>query len=315
MVKLDDPNHNTIITDIVHEMLRNIPRAVKAVATLQGRDTENLVPAESFAELNDCLQRLSQVMRFVASLMGLYPKELTQALGPQDVVHIASYSGKDFPEKSLQDLVTTNPHLQSLCQEVMRTATSSVKLLPERDRLSESLQGMIAGTVDITADRLSTLLEQLPSLRKGLRRIDMKEIDNAAIQLFISQAEGMMDDDQELGSLRSSRFAACLVQGLGIYSDHPGTSDIRDRLQLWLTKNQKRLHLTDLVDLASVCKQSGVAKLEDVQELMAKLQKVKVQDCEGDVDSFRMSSQTLLVASLRGYIVEAIFWFRMGERT
>lgn len=159
-------------------------------------------------------------MRFVATLMGLYPKELPIALGPQDVVHIASYSGKDFPEKSLQDLVNTNNFLQSLCQEVMRTATTSIKLTLERDRVLESLQGMLAKTIDITADRLSGVLEQLPVLRKGLRRIDMKDVHKAAVELFIRESEGIMDQGAE--SVTSSRFAVCLVQGLGVYSHYIG---------------------------------------------------------------------------------------------
>ena len=112
---------------------------------------------------------------------------------PEDISRIAAHKGKLGLEKSLCELVTSNATLLKMCDEVMRTSSSCIGLLPERDRLIETMTSIQVGSVALTPTRLLHAVTELPKLREGIRRMDMEELDGLVVSLLRTAASSIMN--------------------------------------------------------------------------------------------------------------------------
>lgn len=294
------------LTDFIHGLLRAVHAAHTLTAKLKERDTADLVSPEVYDAFTEGLERVTKLARFIGTLLNLYPEELHQALGAQDILYIVHYKGKLFPEKSFQDLMLTNQNLGQMCDEIIRTASTTMKYGPEKDRQIESVTGMIDRSIPVTSTRLEALLSVLPDLQKGIRKVEMKPLMDKVATLFVGQARAVLTGDT---SGLNTRFGTSLINGLIVLKDVPGCSDLCEELRGWMTKNKKETCLHDLIDAAEVTSTSGggVADLDAVQQLMSQLQKVKLNVNSSALIDLKQchAAMSLLVACMRSYIVEA----------
>lgn len=103
---------------------------------------------------------------------------LLEALGPtidstaeyKSVLWLLQFKGSfTDPIMSLQDSVKSNSAWNSICNQCIRTAKTGVKLRPILGRVIDSLKGRT-----FTAQKLTTLLEEVKELREGLRSQDWR---------------------------------------------------------------------------------------------------------------------------------------------
>ena len=59
-------------------------------------------------------------------------------LSLSDVVWMVGYKGKDFPERAFADAISNNKYMMGLCDEVVRTASSSIRLQSQKEKVKAS---------------------------------------------------------------------------------------------------------------------------------------------------------------------------------
>lgn len=269
-----------VLDAIVCQFLKDLPKALALVPWLAARDTENLVGAEAYETLEDSLRRMTAIFRFLGTLLNSQPQGLEVPLNSKDVLKIVSYRGKQALETAYQDCVNNNERIRSLCDEVVRTATSSLTLQPAKERALSTLKGLQDQSLEMTADRLADLVKQVPDLCKGLREVEMVEFNGTFVTVLSEETRKIIDAKTPV---TSSRFVGVLLQGLAVYKGLPipqatGLHDLHDRLQHWSSTHRTDTALCDLVDSAKCWleKNGGVADLNEVGDLMNQLKKVKI---------------------------------------
>ena len=296
-----DDNKDTLAI-LIEEFLRAIPAAAECInVQLKPKDSENLVKPEAFEALESALDRVKKIMRFMGCLLNLSLEEGTpDPFTPQDVLWLVGYKGKIYPEKSLNEAIQANVRLQQLCDEVVRTATSSVKLQPEKERLQESMDGMFTGHLPVTTERLQAIVTTLPGLRKGLRQSDMEKINHTATLVLSRVTEDVLHGNMEARSV-TTRFVTFLLEAIALYHDRPGMTDLHDKLHQWVSAHRMDTAMSDLADLAKQWSETGLSDLEEAQQIMSKLQRTKI-----DKDNWeqRWAAMAMLVTSLRSYNAE-----------
>ena len=280
--------HLKILTTAV---LKSSPGAKKAVDSLQQRDSEQQIQPEDFNMLHLALGRLEKLFRFIGAAMGLQPKFLAadEPLGSADMVYLMGYKGKDYPERAILDAIHASQFWTRECDECIRCATSSISARPIMERLTQTLTSWKAGELEMTPDRLEDMVSHLPTVRKGLRRVDLQDMDELACKFLATTVNDILAGK----ILQRSRHVQNLQKALKIYGKTGGFHDLHERLQDWLTKNQKVIALLDLLDLAQVSeKQGGSAQVQDVQDSDSNWKKIyakyaattKILDLDLDLD-------------------------------
>lgn len=280
-----------------------MPQTSKLCPILQSRDSEDLVHQDAYKKLEDTCERITKILRFLGVLLNSQKVTVDIPLNSKDVLAMVSYKGKQFLEKSFLDAVQNNQRIRSLCDEVVRTASSSVTMGPVKERALSTLMGLQDKTLELTAERLDGIIKDVPRLRKGLREVEMEEFNKIAVQLISEKTRNIIDGDTPISSI-SSRFMGVLLEGLSVYKDLAGTTDLHDRLQQWSNQHRLDTALCDLMDSAKVwLEEKGcVADLTEVSDLMGKLKKVKV---DTNVHEQHFAAAVMLVGALRSFNTEA----------
>lgn len=296
-----------VLDTIVCQCLKDLPKALALVPLLAARDTENLVGHEAYDTLRDSLERVTSIFRFLGVLLNSQPEGLETPLGSQDVLKIVGYRGKQLFEQSFKDVVHNNGRIRSLCDEVVRTATSSLTMQPVKDRALCTLKSLQDQSLEMTPDRLTELVKQVPELCHGLRAIEMEEFNGLFVKLLSEETRKIIEAKAPVNT--SSRFVGALLQGLAVYKGIPipeatGLHDLHDRLQQWSSTHRTDTALCDLIECAKCWleKNGGVADLSEVSELMNQLKKVKIDTTSHEQ---HFAALCMLVTSLRGYNAEA----------
>ena len=281
--------------------MRAIPSVHICVEQLKAKDGEGNVPADAFSSLTDAAERVTKIMRFVGCLLNMKIEDShVDPWAPADVLWLVGYRGKQYPEKSLQDGIQNSTRLQTLCDEVVRTASTAVKLQPEKDRVMDTLQKIFSGELDPSAERLEGIVSVLPDLRKGIRQNEMQGINSTALEVFTSQGREILEG--KAGARVTTRWVGALVKGLSILHDMPGTTDLHDELMTWMSQHRCDTAFSDLVDLAKGWNDTGLADIGSVQEIMGQLQRTKIDKANLE---HLWSVVVMLVTTLRTHNAEA----------
>lgn len=278
--------------------LKNLPTAIAAVDQLKTRDSQGCISEETYSVFLSSLLRVQKIFRFIACVLAMNPPFLNSVLSAHDVAWLVTYKGREHLERSLHEVINGSDFWQRECDDCIRCSTTTTQLRPKMERLLETLNSFSDGGLAATPDRLEEVVGTLTEVKKGMRKADLQNLDEVANTVFIAFARSILD-----GKLSArTRFVAALLDGLSLFTDIGGTSDLQARLRQWITTNGPKIALLDLVDLAQTTeKNGGVAELSQVQALMAKLKSVK--DLQSEEQSWAATS--LLVATFRSVFTEA----------
>ena len=114
--------------------------------------------------MKETLERVTKLVRFIQHCFVFSEKTCTADV--VGLLQMKTISGTF--ESNLQDLVKSVPEWQRMTDEVVRTASSTVKLRPVLERVTEALQS----SQSMTLSRLSAILEEVRTLQEGMRSQD-----------------------------------------------------------------------------------------------------------------------------------------------
>ena len=282
-------------------ILKRLPSSRNAVAAFQEEDPDNFIDRKYFASINEALTRLEKIMRFIGSTLCKPTEAHGLDLNPaDDSVWMATYSGKLQLEKGLSEIVQKSPHWSKSVDEIARTAASSMRLRPERDRVLESLQNIGNGTLQITSEKLEEFNKIFPDFHTGMRACDIEDINMLMITEITKLVNGLLRDEMEIA--QGSKLVHALLKSLKVFSMWPGMTEKSKEVEAWMTKHQQDIALVSLLEASKQFESSGVADLTTVQEVMSRLQKVVISQ---DQPEYIRAARTLLNTAFRGVIKEA----------
>ena len=282
--------------------LTEIDNCEGAMSRLGERDSNALLGHDWASDMDTSLSRVRKLMRFLAYMCRNDETSATLDLNPQqDVMWLVSYSGKNAMEKGFSEILHQQPWLQ-ICDEAVRTATTSVGLRPQRDRAVASLDGLDNGSLwGLSTHRLEELVNLVPQLISGMRKAEVDpfclKFRNAMITSFEDMETGRRTP-AEVGT----KFVSLLVAGLNHLKHIAGTDTLAASLREWMTKHSIEMSWNEFEELATDSQASGVCSMPSLQEVMLKLQK---QDMP---QQFLKSAKSLIVTGLRGFVAEVGNW-------
>ena len=282
------------VARVVHAWMDAVPGAVDCVQSWRTRD-----PSGELTGCEEMLSELSRVirlMKFLAYMLGI--ERTSQPVGVQEVLWIGSFNSKLYPERTLKAYCDEHPAWKRALDEVVRTATSSTRLAPTRDRLEDVFKQMKESGLELTTDRILEVVKEIQDLRKGMRRLDTVRVDEMATDCFMNMAKGIMGGKTGL----TTRGAVAVTQGLEIFRHSPGVFDVMEELRNFMTEHAKELAHGDLIDLAKKSADAGVADLDALKGVLEKSQTLEI-DPENMGE--REDVFSLLVNSVRGLVAEA----------
>eukprot|EP00435_Cladocopium_sp_Y103_P052701 s399_g16.t1 len=287
--------------------LKAMDSAKKGIHSFQLQDSENFVPTSAFESVTDGLDRVEKVMRFIGSLL-FKPKQFDQIAklvrstpldASQDCLWLVGFSGKQQLEKGLQEIIAKSSQWSKLVDEVVKTASSSLKLKPQRDRAMETLLRIQSGQIDLSSERLEELNKLFPELMNGMRACDLEDINHLMMEQVTTLADALLEGKVEVAE--GSKRVHALIKAFKVFSHEPGAVLMGKKLVAWMTEHEQEIVLNDLAVMAKDFEEDGATSLEDVQKLMARLNKVTIPK---DRDDLRLSARKLLNASFRALIAE-----------
>ena len=288
-------------------ILEGIQHSRAWIDSVKEQDTDNLVEEECFNEMNDSLGRLKKIMRFVGCLLSDEASAETKDLDldlefdpSTDIMWLVSYRGKGL-EKNLSEIVH-GQEWTAICDDVVRTADSAVRLKPQCARAMETLEALPEGRLFlITLERFQELIELTPQLLQGMRRSQADVFCSAFRQALVLSAEDLASGKQQASAVGTKRVEH-LLGGLKVVSHIPGTDSVAEKLRTWMTQNAMAMAWSHFHELAQEFDESGVADVQKVLEAMGKLQKQAIPEGE---DHLVTDARKLLIATFRGFTMEA----------
>ena len=280
----------------------------------QERDPDNFVDVKGFEAMSEALNRIEKVARFLGSLLFM-PAQFAHVaevvsgapLNPaDDSVAIVGYSGRFALEKGLKELVAKNVEWSATVNEVVKTADSSTKLRPQRDRALESLQNIKAGKVEWSPERLDDLCKLFPELLCGMRAVEIEDVTHLMVEQVHCLASSLLEGKMEV--VQGSRLVQGLLTAFKLFSDRAGSTEKASQVMSWMAANESALVLSDLLQLAGKVTADGVSDLDEVQALMARLGKRAVPNDRADLIE---AARKILNTSFRALVAEAwwiLFW-------
>ena len=263
--------HADDLTKFVEAYMDAAGPAEAAMESLVDKDTEGSL-SESWEELKESLARAKRIVRITACLLCV---DLDPSDGPtsSDVLWMLNSTITHLPEKTIKECLQTVPELVRVGTEIVKTSANSTKLLPEMDRVRETLTSLKSQSLPWCAERIESLTGSLEQLQCGLRAKQMKSLNDFALELFTSRAQDIMQVNlvEATGATASgikSREVAALLRGLQLYANIEGVTDLQKELSKWMTVNMQAMALVDLLDLSELSEKSGVADLQKVSELL-----------------------------------------------
>ena len=205
----------------------------------------------NLAEVDTAMGRVAKVCRFIMCSFGASCSvEGFQEISSKDVVWLLSMKSNTMQdmEKSLKEIVTTTEEWKTICDEIVRTAQSSLALRPELERLIDSLKK--PGT---TSTAFKDMFKVVRDLKAGMRAMDLVEVDSLLLQKLRGIAGGVLkcsSAEAITKGFKSSDMDA-IVEGLQLYQEStPGVADTIQSLKEWMTSQQKAMIHNDLLDIA-----------------------------------------------------------------
>ena len=282
-------------------VLRRFSSAEAALHSLQAEDADSFVDSKAFVAVTDALVRVQKIMRFIACLL-LTPSDCQEfKLDPgEDTVFLVTFSGKELLERGIAEIVGKNAGWSKLVEEVARTAASSLRLRPQRDRALESLKNIKSGEAEMTQDKLDEFNILLPELRSGMRACEVDEVEALLFEQVQHQVSMLLKN--EIDIRKGSNLVNALCKSCKVFSAKPGMNTQEKELIAWMTSNKQDIALNALLEKSDEFEKSGVADLEAVQSLMANLNKVVIAENRPDL---LRAAKVLLNTSFRALITEA----------
>ena len=287
---------------LTSSFLKSFPSAIAAVDHLKRRDSQGCISEETYTLFTSSLTRVQRIFRFIACVLAMNPPFLNTTLSAHDVAWLVTYKGREHLERSLHEVISASDFWQRECDDCIRCSSTTTQLKPQMERLLETFNAFNDGVLTATPDRLEEAVGILTDVKKGMRKADLQAVDEVVTTVLIALGRSILDGTTESAAART-RFVTSLLNGLSLYSDIGGTSDLQMSLRQWMTSNGPKIALFDLVDLAQTTeKNGGAADVLQVQALMAKLKSVK--ELHSDEQSWAATS--LLGATFRSVLTEAI---------
>ena len=162
------------------------------------------------------------------------------------------------------------PELVQISAEIVKTASSRPKLLPEMSRVASTLHSLEQKTLAWSADRVESLVKSLTELQAGLRSQQLEPLNRQAVQALSARCQEIMGASSaaSCGTQIKSREVSALLQALGLFGAVQGVAEVQEQLGNWMTDNMQAMALADLMDLAEQSQRSGLADLHKVAELL-----------------------------------------------
>lgn len=288
-------------------ILKAMDSAKKGIHSFQLLDSESFVPALAFESVTDAVGRVEKVMRLIGSLL-FKPKQFEQISqlvnckpldASEDALWLAGFSGKQSFEKGLQEIMGKNAQWSKLVDEVVKTASSALKLKPHRDRALETLLKIKSGEIDLSAERLEEFNKLFPDLLNGMRACELDDLVQLMMEQVTALAEALLGGKVDVAE--GSKRVHSLIKAFKVFSHEPGAVLMGKKLVAWMTEHEKEIVLNDLLAMSQDFEEDGATSLEDVQKLMARLNKVTIPK---DREDLRLSARKLLNAAFRALIAE-----------
>ena len=290
-------------------ILKAMDPARKSLASVQSQDPDSFVEANAFERVTQSLNRVERIARFMGSLL-FKPHQLIQLDehmssgapldASEDSVWLVGYTGKQNLEKGLHEIVGKTPFWSKLVDEVVRTASSTLRLRPHRDRAAETLAKIEAGDMEMNSVRLESLAAVFGELHSGMRACEVEDVNNKMLEQMHKIAKSLIKGEVDVG--QGSKLVHALMKAFKVFSAWPGSTDKIKDLSTWMTANEKEMTLEDLMSLSEKSEVAGVANLDDVQAIMGKLNKVTLPQ---ERPELILAAKRLLNTSLRAVIAEA----------
>ena len=266
----------------------------EALDALRGKDSEGFVSEEAYEAVTASCGRVQKICRFILGML-----DINSTVSTQDVLWLVSYTGQGQAlEKNLSELV--RQHWNVMADEYVRTAATSVKLRPERDRTLQTLQGLENGSIQLTTERLEQLTDAIKAITSGMRKLEVRDLNTLLRKVLTSEADAILANSHLESDLRlRTRWVSALICAL----KQVELADHAARVTQWMTENQQAMSLADLVDLSHLGeKDGGLVSSDAIQPLLNRLSKVVIPEDKHEV---LVAAQKLVVQFLRGVIKEA----------
>lgn len=169
-----------------------------------------------------------------------------------------------------------------MTDEILRTATSSVRLRPILDRIVASLGQATLKTVEpgqlpFSAERLMEISAEYRQCEQGMRRHEMMNPESLFITFLRERAESFMNvGDDAIESLKPKDVKAVL-ECLTIFKSKVPEHELAGELQKWMTKHSSKMALSELLDFARVSDKDGVCDMSELVNVMERCKKLKVE--------------------------------------
>ena len=295
----DYPDH---LKALATTFLNGLDQCEPTLDTLKEKNSHDLVSDEAFGELESALARVRKLMRFVGSVCCIDEIDGTSdfKFNPkEDMMWLVSYKGKEDLESGLAEIVLSNTAWQEITDEVVRTATTSMALRPERDRALETLNGMGDSKLfSVSAERLSELIQLTPRLKSGMRQAEVSTFMTKFLSAINESVEDLLSGEKSVKAI-GSKFVHLLMSAANCFTHVPGTTTTIDKLRVWMTKHNQDIAWSDLAELAKRGSIGGGITTQEVADVLSKLQKQKPPP------ELLFDVKTLLAVSFHTFVKEA----------
>ena len=303
------------LKEIATAFLLNLDSAERCLDSLVERDSLGLLQSDCFGQIRDELKRLAKIMRFLACLFITSDEDrqklsiagLSDLSPASDVVWLAGFaaSGERSTlyslERSFSEIISKSQEWTSLCDEVMRTAVTSVKARPARDRVVSSLKKYLEGTLELTSSRLEEINTEAAQVITGMRKADTTEMCTLMAKVVGNRAQMLLEGKVKADEV-CSRWVKGLFNALRTLKVVAGAHDMALQLEKWMTEHSKQMALSDLLEMTQSRSCQGMADLGEVQALMVRVQGVKIPE---DREDLRNSAARLLIMAMVALNMEA----------
>ena len=188
-------------------------------------------------------------------------------------------------------------------EEMLRTATSSVKCRPMLERLVSSLQTFSHNPVQCPSDRCMELVSDFKEVQAGMRRREVQLAEEALRKFLWAKADHFLQmEESDIKDVVRSKDVQPVLQGLEIFKSNPQEFELAGNLRSWMTKLAGSMAAADLMDFAVESEKSEVADLDALGTLLAKCPRLRIPS-EDLASVVKVAS--LVLSSHRSFLVEA----------
>ena len=191
-----------------------------------------------------------------------------------------------------------------MCDEILRTATTTTRLRPTFQRVMEVLEGPCPQVDAMNNLRLKETCEELFTCREGMRKQEVKVAEDLILKVLTARGSDILalGPEEVTDQKVRTKEVDALLFGLGGFKSFPNVMGMIKNLQTWLNDNAKHMAWCDFIDATMDAGKHDTVDLNFLAELMARA-------CGHNVDKTNPNEvvhvASLLLVAMRSFVTEA----------